>query len=202
MAYSNYTLQEVVKTFELKFEENNLFPVIKPIPILIYEHIIKRGIRIALPNGSEKKRNELIVMPLLCELSEINNDQISIHSGELLNVDLEKNLNGECDFIVSFSKINSYLEAPIMIMVEAKKQDMTKGIDQCAAQMMGAKIFNQQQGKPTDTIFGCVTTAETWRFIRIKNNVITLDTSAYGINEIDKVLGILQIIVDSYKTKI
>ncbi len=192
-------MREVIKTFQLTFREKNFFPEIESIPIKIYEHTIQHGLLEALPRGSEKIRNELIIMPLMLELCELNDNKMTVYSGEFLNVDAQKKLNGECDFILSLSEIKAFVDAPIMVLVEAKKQDMEKGTDQCAAQMVGAKIFNEKQGKPYDTIFGCATTAETWRFLRLQNNELTLDSQSYGTESLDKVLGILQQIVDFYK---
>jgi len=60
-------------------------------------------------------------------------------------------------------------------------------------------FFNENEGKPTDTIFGCVTTAETWRFLRLQNSELTLDSESYGTESLEKVLGILQQIVDFYQ---
>ncbi len=67
-------------------------------------------------------------------------------------------MNGECDFILakdvgSFS--NNY---PIFHIVEAKKNDIDLGVPQCAAQLVGAKFFNEKKSIKIDKIYGCVTT--------------------------------------------
>jgi len=49
--------------------------------------------------------------------------------------------------------------------------------------------------KPTDTILGCVMTAETWRFLCLQNSELTFDSKSYGTNDLEKVLGIFQQIV-------
>ncbi len=92
MAYSSYTLREVVETFQLTFREKILFPEEKPIQIKIYKHIIERGLLEALPRGSEKIRNELIIMPLMLELCELNDNKMTVYSGEFQNVGICKNM--------------------------------------------------------------------------------------------------------------
>gem|GEM_PF-5273406 len=42
MGYTNFTLSEVVETFELTYKKLNLFPEIVPIPIKIYSHFLTR----------------------------------------------------------------------------------------------------------------------------------------------------------------
>ena len=48
---------------------------------------------------SEKERSEWIIQPILSELRRINHNSFHIYSGRQLNVDAEKGLRGECDFM-------------------------------------------------------------------------------------------------------
>lgn len=198
MAYSKFTLSEVIEKFDLKIKSEYIFDAIKPVKISDYlKESLFRGYAIALPNGSEKARSELLVSPFLVELKQINNNTISIFSGEFLDVDKKRGLNGECDFILSHNDNQLFIDAPIFTIVEAKKNDIGESFGQCVAQMMGAKIFNEKHKKGITTIYGCVTTGDRWHFLRLQDSIVSItpkDTMLEG-NE-DLILGTLQIIVE------
>ncbi|MDM8526524.1 hypothetical protein QUF80_24370 [Desulfococcaceae bacterium HSG8] len=164
-----------------------------------YLKILEKGLRIALPSGSEKVRNELIVMPILLEVQDINDEKISIHSGVNLNIDKKKGLTGECDFILSLSTITEFLDTPVFCIVEAKKQDIEAGLGQCSAQMMGARLLNQKRDKNITTIFGCVTTGAEWHFLKLHDQELILDSQEYFIRSTDELLGVFQEIINYFK---
>ncbi len=68
-------------------------------------------------------------------------NRISLFSGINLDVDKERSLNGYCDFIISKSAEQFYLKAPIIIIVEAKNENIPDGIGQCIAEMIAAGLF-------------------------------------------------------------
>ena len=74
----------------------------------------------------------MIVVDVLVELREHFGHRISLFSGIDFNVDTENDLTGVCDFLVSLSPNQYYLESPVIILVEAKKDDLITGLGQCA----------------------------------------------------------------------
>ncbi len=86
------------------------------------------------------------------EVRKILKQRISFFSGEEFNVDESVGLNGTCDFSLSRSRELIDIEAPVFILVEAKKGDLKSGLVQCAAEMVAAQRFNQKQ--PVDKILG------------------------------------------------
>jgi hypothetical protein len=198
MAYSKFTLPEIIEKFDLKIKRETIFDKVQPIKISDFlKESLFRGYAIALPNGSEKARSELLVSPFLVELKQINHHRISVFSGEFLDVDKKRGLNGECDFILSSNDNQLFIDAPIFTIVEAKKNDIGESFGQCVAQMMGAKLFNETHKKEIRTIFGCVTTGDRWHFLRLKDSLVSItpkDVMLEG-NE-DLILGTLQKIVE------
>jgi hypothetical protein len=73
---------------------------------------------------TEKARSEVIINPVLLEVRRILNLQISVFSGEEFNVDVSVGLNGVCDFLISRSPEQLTVEAPAIVVVEAKKSDL------------------------------------------------------------------------------
>jgi len=105
-------------------------------------------------------------------------------------VDETLNLNGYCDFLISASPDQVFIEVPVVCIVEAKNENIRSGYPQCMAEMVGAKIFNDRQGHPVSAIIGVVTTGNNWRFLIFKDNIILIDFDEYLISQTGKILGI------------
>ena len=148
---------------------------------------------------SEKARSEFIVTPILLAAQEISNYEVQIFSGQTLNVEPGIGLTGECDFILSKTKPTPALKSPIVSLVEAKKNDIELGLGQCIAQMFAAKIFNRENDEDLQTVFGCVTTGETWQFLKLENNIAIVDSERFYLSEVGKILGVFSSIFDYYK---
>jgi hypothetical protein len=64
--------------------------------------------------------------------------------------------------------------------------------------MIGAQVFNQKKKQPHTTIFGAVTNGSEWHFFKIEEKTLHVDTVSYFINDLPKLLGVLQTIIDFY----
>jgi hypothetical protein len=116
---------------------------------------------------------------------------ISVFSGEDFTVDPSLGLNGICDFLISQSSEQLAVEAPAIVIVEAKKDDIKSDMGQCLAEMIAAQTFNQMSDRPIPVIYGCVTTGTLWRFLKLEETTVTIELSDYVLPPIDQVLGIL-----------
>ena len=200
MAYSDFSLPKVKKEFELIEQTGYLFQPIGTLEASPWlTETLEVSIPLALSSSSEKARSEFIVVPILLEIQKRNPGKFVIFSGERLDVDETRGLKGECDFILSKGPISSTVQAPIFSLVEAKKNDIKEGLGQCIAQMIGAQVFNQQEGNHIEDIYGCVTTGESWQFLKLTGKIILIDLSRYYLSELQQVLWLFQHIVDTYK---
>jgi hypothetical protein len=196
MAYSDFSLDQVIDNFGLHYDRANLFSSVEPVPVSDWlKDFLDRGLNLGLASGTEKARSEFIIAPILFDLARQYPEQFTIFSGKTLESDPDRGLLGECDFILSQGKLTEVIQAPIFTVVEAKKQDMEKGLGQCAAQLVGAQYFNQHKHSSIDAVFGCVTTGENWRFLQLKDQDLQLDSQVYYIVQLEKILGILQSIL-------
>ncbi|MCY7408077.1 MAG: hypothetical protein LH631_12075, partial [Alkalinema sp. CAN_BIN05] len=103
----------------------------------------------------------------------------------------ERGLRGHCDFILSAGTEQYFISAPIVTIVEAKNENISAGLGQCIAEMVAAQRFNIKKNHPIDSIYGVVTTGTNWRFLRLRQRTIVIDSVEYYINQIDKILAIL-----------
>jgi len=194
MAYSEFTtLSKVQTAFNLVIEEDrNLFSDIESVMSSDYlQQTLKEYLPLATAINTEKARSEFIIAPILAELRRQANYQISLFSGTEFNVDQEQGLSGYCDYIISCSKEQYFIRVPVLTIVEAKNENIKGGLGQCIAEMVAAQIFNQQEGQILPEIYGVVSTGTVWKFIVLKENLISIDSQEYYINQIDLILAIM-----------
>ena len=87
-------------------------------------------------------------------------ESISLFSGIDFTVDRERGLSGFCDYILSQSAEQLYLDVPVMAVVEAKNEDIISGLGQCIAEMYAAKLYNEKENRLLPCIYGAVTTGD------------------------------------------
>ena len=198
MAYSNFTLTEVQETFQLKkVLSTGLFSEIKPVELSAYlSTVLGKKAALATAIGTEKARSELIVADILFELREHLEERISLFSGIEFNVDAKNGLVGVCDFLVSLSPDQLELQAPIIILVEAKNLDMKQGLGQCVAEMLAAQRFNAEKGNNIRAVYGATTTGIDWQFLKLEEKHLHLDMATYTLERCDRLLGILVSMVE------
>ncbi|NEP40635.1 MAG: hypothetical protein F6K35_15910 [Okeania sp. SIO2H7] len=193
MPYSKFTIEKLKKTFNLTIVETlgkfNDFPEIPPSQSL--QETLQYYIPLAVAIATEKARSELIIAPILFAIKKQLNNQISVFSGVEFNVDIERELNGFCDFIISRSTLQLLIEAPVVALVEAKNDNIKSGLAQCMAEMVAAQIFNQREDREFPSIYGVVTNGTLWQFLELESQTITIDLEEYSVKNLPKILGIL-----------
>jgi hypothetical protein len=193
MAYSNFTLIKVKETFGLTLEETrNLFAELAPVPPSnLLRQVLEENLALATAINSEKARSEFLIAPILSEVRRQMNYRVSLFSGTEFNVDASDDLVGFCDFILSASQEQYFISAPIVIIIEAKNENIIAGLGQCIATMIAAQRFNRQAHNAIPVIYGVVTSGTLWRFLTLEHQTVCIDAVEYYIREVDKILGIL-----------
>lgn len=193
MAYSHFTLSKAKTAFNLTLNEGqNLFASVEGVPPSeILQTILQEYIPLATAINTEKARSELLIAPILAEVRRQVNYQVSLFSGNEFNVDEQLGLQGYCDFMVSGSPEQYFITAPIIAIAEAKNENIIGGLGQCVASMVGAQLFNQRAENEINTIYGIVTSGTTWKFLKLEEKTVFIDSVEYYIKELDKILGIL-----------
>lgn len=193
MAYSNFTLGQVRKAFELETVRKwGIFADIEPVePSALLTAVLERNMPFALAMGTEKAKSELIVSEVLVELCIHFDNRVSLFSGIDFNVDASKELTGVCDFLVSLSPEAFELEAPVIALVAAKNSDVKLGVAQCAAEMVAAQRFNAEQGNSIPRVYGAITSGTDWLFLKLVDKTLHIDMRIYTLERCDRLLGIL-----------
>ncbi len=193
MAYSSFTLSQVQSQFGLKVDKGVFFRDVSPlIPRQRTIEAMAESAPFAATQGSEKVLSELIIAPLLFELRSLLDGKIGLFSGMDFSIDPGLGLNGICDFLLTRSSNELLIEAPAVVLIEAKKADLIAAWGQCAAEMVAAQKFNLSMGKEIAVIYGSVTTGMQWQFLKLAGTDLTIDTTQYPLDPLDRILGILK----------
>ncbi len=173
MEYTDFTLESAEAILGVTTQPGNLFPGIQPALVPTWlDQFLQRSRRLALMNG--KARSEFLVSPILLAVREASGDSVSILSGQRLDIDAGRHLQGECDFLLTRSQPVPRLRAPIVAVVESMRNDIDGGLGKCVAQMVAAQLYNERAGQPLPTIYGCVTTGDIWQFLDLTGTNVTL----------------------------
>jgi hypothetical protein len=192
MAYNNFTLESVKDRFDLRLL-NNRFCELLPSsePQAEFLTIFDESFSLAEVAKSEKAKSELLVSPILVQARRLVDRQVQLFSGEEFNVDQEKGLNGFCDFLFSKSENQFTIDAPVLMLVEAKRGELETGLGQCVAEMLAAQNYNQLKNRAIAAIYGCVTSGTLWQFLKLEGSDVTIDPTNYLVTPVQKILGIL-----------
>ncbi|NEQ41481.1 MAG: hypothetical protein F6K40_36925 [Okeania sp. SIO3I5] len=198
MSYSQFTLETVEQTFGINIiEKLELFATIPEVKISDFlKQCLEYNTPLALEIATEKARSEMIITPILIELKQQFESNISLFSGREFNVDSQLGLIGYCDFIISKSPSQLIIKSPVAVIIEAKNDNIQSGLGQCIAEMVAAQILNQRQNN-NQTIYGSVTTGTNWKFMKLFDQVVEVDPNEYFLNNIGKLIGILRSFIES-----
>jgi hypothetical protein len=196
MAYSDFTsLKQLEKAFNVghkisSFLANSLPK--QPTDKLLFD--LQEASEMPL-HSSEKAKSELLIMPILKEIRRTHKS-FSIFSGYAFDVNPTLGLNGYCDYLLSTDTNSFDIASAVFCLVEAtggvpQNRSIEEGLGQVGAEMIAAQQFNDTENKPNVTVFGCVTNAHEWMFLKLENSTLTIDTERYYLteNDLSRLLG-------------
>ena len=203
MAYSDFTLETAVETFDLEIVEPVGFfsglEVIDPGEDFT-THLANR-VQLADAINTDKAKSELIISNVIAELRQHYNCCISFFSGTDFDVDAESGLDGVCDFLISLSPTQLFIRAPVAILVEVppiagKDESIIIGLGPCVAKMVAAQRFNAKKENEIPCIYGATTKGTEWMFLKLEKQRLSIDLMFYPIAQCDKILGILASMIE------
>ncbi len=200
MGYSNFKkISQVTKKFGLRAR---LTPLFEAVPLQPASEWLLKSLEIAYkaPASTEKAKSERLVSPILMEVVQWFEKNVTLFSGEEINISSTDDLSGPCDFFFGLYPLSPYMETPIISIAEAKDEDLEWGVAQCAAQLYAAHLLNQQEGKEIPVLYGCATDGVEWQFLKFEGNVFYIEPKP--VTDLPQILGtwrwIIQYFVDNY----
>ncbi|NEO46420.1 MAG: hypothetical protein F6K55_20735 [Moorea sp. SIO4A3] len=85
------------------------------------------------------------------------------------------------------------IKAPVVVVVEAKNENINEGLPQCLATMYAALLVNQKEPEMAErTVYGTVTTGQVWRFLALTpEGKAIVDLNDRYLTPVDELLGVL-----------
>ncbi len=194
MSYGQFKISQLIETFGITIiHVPDFFLNVSEVEVSdLLQQVLRQNLPFAETARTEKSLSEWLISPILTDLCAKPNRRLGLFSGVEFNVDHGRGMKGECDFIISLSNQRYEITAPVVVVVEAKKGDISLGIPQCIAEMIAVTLFNEQQQKQIKKIFGVITTGITWKFLQMENSDVTIDLHEYSImDKLGKIVGIL-----------
>lgn len=203
MVYNDFTLETVVRAFQLEVVETlGLFSDIEPIiPRPHFTTDLKERMQLAFAVNTDKAKSEFVISYILFELLVHLDRRPTLFSGIEFNVDHEKGLAGMCDFLISLYPLSFIVEAPVSLSVKVpnisgKDESHIIGLGACVAEMIAAQRFNKTKGNEIPCIYGATTSGINWHFLKLEGQSLHIDLALYQISNCDKILGILSSMVE------
>ncbi len=81
---------------------------------------------------------------------------------------------------------------PIVIVVEAKKNDFEQGWGQCLAELVAAQYLNGDRQRP---VYGVVTDGNLWQFGKLEADTFTKNSENFLIDKLAQLYGALDYLI-------
>ena len=146
----------------------------------------------SMPLLTEKAKSEFLISPVLKELRR--NCLIGIFSGYEFDVDEKRKLTGFCDYLLAPDTQSIEIKSPVFCIVEAKNRSIEEGFAEVGSEMIAARLFNEKNGVITPTVYGCVTNAYEWNFLKLENEILFIENRRYFLQGDDNLRTLLQIL--------
>jgi len=192
MAFSDFkNIAQVQKEFGIKYQEENFIvshDMTPPAPFQEEFEFNRENIDVYTSEGS---RTELIITPILREVYKRYHDKYSFWVQK--SIAYNDKLNGTPDYIIATRSAlgKTVLESPLVVVVEAKRNDFEQGWGQCLAELVAAQKINSDATIP---VYGIVTDGELWKFGKLVGNVFTSNIEGYTVSNLARLFGVLNFI--------
>jgi hypothetical protein len=173
MSYGDFkTVTEVAEKFDIELKTGSFIDELTiEIPDYPFSDIERRlGDEMSFIN--EIAICEDIIKPIL-NLIEIKYEFLHVWTHVTYNVDKDKGLVGEPDYLIAPRTKYGRMGIPPLCVIEAKQEKFEEGWAQALAEMVATSIQDDKQ--VVDACYAVVTTGKYWEFGQLKNNVFTKD---------------------------
>ena len=188
MAFSDFkTISEVLEKFRIRYAESDFFHIQEPLGPS--EHFLqdfafcREHIDVF---ASEAARCEAIIFPILKEIYKRYADRYALWIQKPITYD--ETLNGTPDYLISTKSElgRPVVGIPLIILVEAKKNDFEQGWGQCLAELVTAQKINDNLEFP---VYGIVSDGTWWQFGQLIGDAFTQNRTSFGVDNLPLLFG-------------
>jgi hypothetical protein len=191
MPYSKFeSIEEVAGRFDIEVIDEGIIDMLDiEISDYPFSEITKR-LNDSMSFINEVTICEDIIKPILTQISA-KYKSLYIWSHVAYNVDKDKDLVGEPDYLIATRTKHGGMGIPPLCIMEAKKENWEEGWAQTLAEMYAAST----QG--AKVCYGVVTTGDVWMFGKLEKNIFTKDpVKISATRELQVVFDVLNWVFD------
>ena len=187
MAFSDFkSAAEVQEKFRITSVEENFVEseAANPLPHLLQDfEFAQQNIDVL---ASESARCHALIYPILWEVYKAYAEDYALWIGKSITYD--KTLSGTPDYFVATKSPlgKNVVGMPVIMMVEAKRNDFELGWGQCLAEMVAAQKINDDAACP---VYGIVSDGERWQFGRLIGDAFTRCRSSFDSDDLLALFG-------------
>ena len=201
MAFTEFkNLGQVLRQYDIGAQKKNFieFTTQKTTPARLADDI-EFALKYVDYDASEIAICESLIYPILVQVWKNFLDTLALHSHRTWQVDGA--LTGIPDYLISpISKYGTtVIDTPVLVAIEAKKDNFEEGWGQCAAEMVAAQLANKNSAL---TVYGIVSNGEQWEFATLQNALFTQNIAAYSIFDLDKLYSALHFVLEDCKKQL
>lgn len=188
MAFSDFkAIPDVQEKFKITYATDDLLgteEIVNPSDQFLSE--LEFSMKYIDVYASEGARCENVIYPILREVYKGYADAYALWVKKSLTYD--DTLSGTPDYFISTRSELGILTVgtPLIILVEAKKNDFEQGWGQCLAELVAAQKINDDPDTP---VYGIVSDAERWQFGKLTGDAFTRHKTSFSVDNIPTLFG-------------
>ena len=189
MAFSDFkTIPEVQEKFRIRHTENDFITVEETtnIPSKQFLQELEFSRQYIDVFASESARCEAVIFPVLREVYKEYAEDYALWIKKPIVYD--ETLSGTPDYFISTRSELGMLVVgmPLIMFVEAKKNDFEQGWGQCLAELVAAQKINGDADIP---IYGIVSDGTLWQFGYLVGDAFTRNQTSFSVDDLPTLFG-------------
>ena len=187
MAFSDFkTISEVQEKFRIKYASNDFFGVEAKSPSEQFLQELEFSRQYIDVFASEGSRCEVVIFPILREIYKDYAENYGLWVKKSITYD--ETLSGTPDYLIATrSELGmTVVGTPLVVLVEAKKNDFEQGWGQCLAELVAAQKINDDADFP---VYGIVTDGKLWEFGQLLGDTFIQNRTNFTIDNLPSLFG-------------
>ena len=188
MAFSDFkTISEVQEKFRITYAEADFAEAEPSTPSAEFlRKTLNLPANIFIFSPPMPRGRKTIIFPVLKESYKAYADQYALWIKQSIGYD--DVLNGTPDYFISTrSELGkTVIGSPLILLVEAKKNDFEQGWGQCLAELVAAQKINDDAAFP---VYGIVTDGTLWQFGRLIGDTFTQNRTDFALANLPTLFG-------------
>ena len=192
MAFSDFKkISEVQEKFRIKYTASAFFEVEATRPSEQFLQEFRFTLQHINVFSSEASRCEAIIFPVLREVYKAYTDTYALWIQEPISYD--ETLSGTPDYLIATkSELGmTVVGTPLILLVEAKKNDFEQGWGQCLAELVAAQKINADPDVP---VYGIVSDGTSWQFGKLVGDAFIQNRTSFSVDNLPMLFGAINAI--------